>query len=86
MAIEPPILEEKLLSLTPRGRLIAGALMVPAGVILVVAFWQRGLIWFGAVFCVLFGLVLAGSGARDQARQRRFDAEVARARSEWSEL
>jgi hypothetical protein len=49
-------------------------------------FWDRGLIWFGSLFCVLFGLVLGGSALRDQARERRFDAEVARARSEWAEL
>lgn len=35
---------------------------------------------------MLFGTALVGSGIRDQARQRRFDAEVARATAEWSDL
>jgi hypothetical protein len=86
VSTNPPILEEQLLNLSARGRLIAGGLMVPFGLIAGVAFWDAGLIWFGAVFCVLFGAGLVVSAARDQARQRRVDAEVARARREWSAL
>lgn len=81
-----PVLEEQLFNLSPRGRLLAGGVLVVVGVGGAVALWDQGLIWFGSAFCVLFGLALAVSGARDQARQRRFEGEVARAAAEWDEL
>lgn len=82
----PPILEEQLFNLSPRGRIVAGGIALASGVGLAVAFWQNGLIWYGSAFCVLLGLALALSGWSDEARLRRFDAEVARARAEWSDL
>lgn len=84
--METPILEQQLLNLSPRGRVIAGAVMIPFGALAAVAFWHQGMIWFGSLFCVLFGFGLLGSGLRDRARQRRFDAEVERAEREWEVL
>jgi hypothetical protein len=83
---QPSILEEQLSGLSPRARLVAGALLVPGAVLLAAALWDRGLIWGFSWFLLLLGLALAGSGMREEARRRRFDAEVARARGEWAEL
>ncbi len=84
--MDAPILEEQLLNLSPRARTIAGAIMVPFGITVAVVCWGQGLIWYGSWFCILFGAALAASGVKDQARQRRLDAEVARATAEWSDL
>ena len=86
MTASTPVLEEQLFHLSPRGRIVAGAILVAAGVGGAVALWDQGLIWVGGAFCVLLGPALAISGLRDQARQRRFDAEVARAKAEWDDL
>jgi hypothetical protein len=81
VSTNPPILEEQLLNLSARGRLIAGGLMVPFGLIAGVAFWDAGLIWFGTVFCVLFGAGLVVSAARDQAPACYVSSAIARRRS-----
>jgi len=86
MAIEPPVLEEQLLSLSPRGRILAGPILLALGIATTVAYWGMGLIWYGSMFCALFGPVLLWSGLRDEAQQRRFDAEVTRAKAEWHDL
>lgn len=86
MAIEPPSLETQLLSLSPRGRMIAGPILLLFGAATAVVLWGQGLVWALSLLALLFGPALFVSGARDAARQRRFDAEVARALAEWTDL
>jgi hypothetical protein len=86
MAASTPTLQEQLFGLAPRSRIVAGGIVSLLGVGAAIWFWDRGLIWYGSLFCVLLGPALVMSGIGDQARQRRFDAEVARAKAEWSDL
>lgn len=80
------LLEEQLFAMSPRARTRAGVLMLVGGAGAIYLMWGMGVVWCGAVFCVLFGAVLFGSGYRDGKRQAAIDAEVARAESEWHDL
>ena len=86
MAPSTPVLEEQLFDLSPRVRAVAGVILVAAGIGGAVALWDLGLVWYGSAFCVLLGLAVGVSGLRDQARQRRVGAEIARAEAEWEDL
>ncbi len=81
-----PELEAQFLSLSPGKKIVAGLLLGAGGAVACVMLWERGWIAWAAVFAALFGPALALIGLRERARERAVDAEVARARSEWSEL
>lgn len=80
------LLEEQLFAMSARARVRAGVLMLLGGAGALYLLWGRGVVWYGAVFCVLFGAVLLGSGYRDAKRQAAIDAEVERAEAEWQDL
>ena len=81
-----PELEDQLLSLPPTSKIVAGLIVGAAGITACVLLWERGWIAWIAVFAALLGPALAWIGLREQARERAFDAEVAQARADWSEL
>ena len=81
-----PILEEQLLSLSPKSKIVAGAAMGIAGVVACVVLWENGWIAGLAMFAALCGPALAGIGLTEHRRARAFDVEVERARAEWPEL
>ena len=81
-----PILEEQLFNLSPKTKIIAGASLGVAGIVACILLWEQGWIAGAAVFAALIGPILAVSGRRELARAQAFDAEVERARGEWSEL
>lgn len=81
-----PELEDQLLSLSPKTKIIGGLVLGAAGIAACVVLWGRGWCAGGAVVATLLGFALALIGMRERARERAFDAEVERAHSEWSEL
>ena len=81
-----PELEDQLLSLTPKNKIRLGLAVGVAGVASCVLLWQRGWVAWVAVAAALLGPTLALIGLRERGRERAFDAEVERARSEWGEL
>jgi len=81
-----PDFEGQFLSLSPKSKLVAGLLLGGGGVVACVMLWERGWIAWGAVLLALFGPALALIGVRELGRERSFNAEVDRARSEWAEL
>ncbi|MBL8727856.1 MAG: hypothetical protein JNM25_05465 [Planctomycetes bacterium] len=81
-----PTFEDQLLSLSPKGKMVAGIALGAAGLVACVLLWENGWIAWAAVFAALFGPAIALIGMREHKRARSFDAEVQRARAEWSEL
>jgi hypothetical protein len=79
-------LEEQLLSLSPKSKLVVGIVLALGGTGACILLWQRGWIVGLAVFATIMGLFLAAMGRRDLRRQQAIEGERSRARREWGEL
>jgi hypothetical protein len=67
----------RLLGLKPLPRAIAGSAALLAGLVLTVAFWDKGVVWGLTLFLVAAGFFLMASGLLDHLRQKRRAAYVA---------
>ena len=81
-----PILEEQLLGLPPKAKLGVGIVMAIAGAAACVWLWERGWVAGITIFAAVMGVLLAGVGSKELARERAIDKEVERARGEWAQL
>jgi len=79
-------IEQQFLNLSGKRKIIAGMLLAVGGIAACIVLWEEGWIAWGAIFAAIFGPALALVGLREQARERAIQAELARARGEWSEL
>lgn len=80
------ILEQQLLGLPPRVKVAVGGVLAIGGGVASVVLWGMGWVVGASIFALAMGMALVLSGRSECARIRAHDAEVERARSEWSEL
>ena len=79
-------LEERLLGLSPKLRVAAGAALLLGGIAVSVALWNEGWIWYGAVSAALFGPVRLFGGLGELRRQAAVADELQRVEAEWPAL
>ena len=79
-------LEDQLLSLSPKSKLVVGIVLALGGAGACVLLWQRGWIVGWAVLATIIGLFLAAVGRREVRRHQAIEGERSRARREWNEL
>jgi len=79
-------LEEQLLGLSPRRKVMVGAVLVLGGGVASAVLWGMGWLVGATIFAFVMGVALVLSGSGELARIRAQDAEVEKARLEWSEL
>lgn len=81
-----PTLEDQLLGLSPRAKVLIGVGTCLLGAVLTVVLWDAGLVWGAALFAFGLGLAVTGIGLRERRRGRSIATEVERAQREWPEL
>lgn len=80
------LLQAQMFGLPPRTRIIAGLVACAGGVAWFVLRWDDGFYSGLGLFAGLLGVAVFWNGRSDLLRQRRIDAEVARANAEWADL
>jgi hypothetical protein len=73
-------------ALTPGRRMIAGAIAMVFGAVMLFAVPGAVIVSGFSVLGILGGLALLLTGRAELLRQRQIDAEVSRARAEWNDL
>ncbi|MCR9247294.1 MAG: hypothetical protein NXI31_19865 [bacterium] len=81
-----PEFEEQLLGLSAKGKIVVGSAVGLFGIVATAMLWDAGFVGGSMAFTAILGPVVAVGGVRDLRRQRLFEAEIERAKSEWEQL
>lgn len=81
-----PTVEDQLLSLGSKAKIVVGLVLLIAGACATYVLWGRGWIYGATIFASVMGLALTWIGIGERREEAAIDAEIRRAEGEWDEL